>query len=55
METYCVRCKQKTENLNPNIFQTKNGRMIMQPKCVECRFLKSRFVKEQEPKSLSSI
>ena len=36
METSCVRCKKKTENLNPNIFQTKNDRMIMQPKCVEC-------------------
>ena len=56
METYCVRCKQKTENLNPKIFKTKNGRMIMQSICVRWRFKKSRFVKEQEAKgSLSNL
>ena len=32
METYCVRWKKKTENLNPKIFKTKNGRLIMQSK-----------------------
>ena len=38
METYCVTCKKKTENLNPKIFKTKNGRMIMQLRCTQCRF-----------------
>ena len=28
----------KTENLNPKIFKTKNGRMIMQLRCTQCRF-----------------
>ena len=28
--------------------------MIMQSKCVKCRFKKSRFVKEQEAKGLFS-
>ena len=32
METYCVRCKKKTENWNPKIFKTKNGRVILQSK-----------------------
>ena len=54
MKTYCVKCRKMTENLNPNIFKTKNGRLIMQSKCAECRIKKSRFVKEQEAKGLLS-
>ena len=54
METYCVKCRKKTENLNSKIFKTKNGRLIMQSKCTECGFKKSRFVKEQEAKGLLS-
>ena len=54
METYCVRCKKKTENLNSKIFKTKNGRLIMQSKCYECGITKSKFVKEQEAKELLS-
>ena len=40
--------------LNSKIFKTKNGRLIMQSKCTECGFKKSRFVKEQEAKGLLS-
>ena len=36
METYCVRCKTKTGNLDPKILKTKNGRIIMQSKCTKC-------------------
>ena len=36
------------------MFKTKNGRLIMQSKCTECGFKKSRFVKEQEAKGLLS-
>ena len=48
METYCVRCRKKTENLNSKIFNTKNSRLIMQSKCPDCGFKKSRFVKKKE-------
>ena len=54
METYCLRCKKKTENLNSKIFKTKNGRLIMQSKCPVCGIKKSRFVKEQEARGLLS-
>ena len=30
METYCVKCRKKTETLNSKIFKTKNVRLIMQ-------------------------
>ena len=54
MKTYCVRCKKDTENIDPKMFRTKNNRLIMQSKCPVCRIKKSRFVKEQEAKGLSS-
>ena len=52
METYCVRCRKNTENLNSKIFKAKNGRLIMQSKSVECGIKKSIFVEEQEAKGL---
>ena len=52
METYCVNCRNQTENLNSKIFETKNGRLFMQSKCAVCRINKSKFVKEQEAKGL---
>ena len=54
METYCLKCKKNTKNLNSKIFKTKNNRLIMQSKCSDCGIKKSRFVKEQEAKGLLS-
>ena len=54
MKTYCLKCKKDTENLDSKIFRTKNNRLIMLSKCIDCRIKKSRFVKEQEAKGLLS-
>ena len=54
MKTYCVKCRKDTENLDSKIFKTKNGRLIMQPKCDHYGMKKSRFVKEQEAIGLLS-
>ena len=54
MNTYCVKCKKNTQNLDSKIFKTKNNRLIMQSKCTDCGIKKSRFVKEQEAKGLLS-
>ena len=54
METYYLKCKKNTKNLNSKIFKTKNNRLIMQSKCNNCGIKKSRFVKEQEAKCLLS-
>ena len=54
METYCIRCRKETENLNSKMFKTENSRLIMQSKCADCGIKKSRFVKEQEAKRLLS-
>ena len=54
MNTYCVKCRKDTENIDPKIVRTKNNKLVMQSKCSVCRIKKSRFLKEQEAKGLLS-
>ena len=54
MKTYCVKCREDTENIDPKINKTKNNRLVMQSKCSVCGIKKSRFVKKQEVKGLLS-
>ena len=54
MQTYCIKCKKDTENIDPKIVNTKNNRLVMQSKCSVCGIKKLRFVKEQEAKGLLS-
>ena len=54
MKTYCVKCRTNTENIDSKIFRTKNNRLLMQSTCRDCKNKKSRFVKEEEAKSLLS-
>ena len=54
MKTYCVKCRKDTENIDPKMVRTKNNRLIMQSKCSACRIKNSRFVEEQDTKSLLS-
>ena len=54
MKTYCMKCRRDIENIDPKMVRTKNNRLVMQSKCSVCWSKKSRFVKEQEVKSLLS-
>ena len=54
MNTYCVKCKKNTKNLESKIFKTKTNRLIMQLKCTDCGIKKSKLVKELEAKGLLS-
>ena len=54
MKTYCVKCKEDTENIDPKIVRTKNNRLLMQTKCSDCGNKKSRFVKKEEADGLLS-
>ena len=36
MNTYCIKCKKDTENIDPKILRTKNSRLVMQSKCSVC-------------------
>ena len=54
MQTYCLKFRKNTENLDSKIFNIKNNRLIVQSKCPVCGIKKSRFAKEQEARGLLS-
>ena len=54
MKSYCLKCKKDTENINPRISNTSNGRTMVLLKCAICGSKKSRFTKNQEAKGLLS-
>ena len=54
MKSYCLKCKKNTENINPKVSASSNGRVLILSKCAICGSKKSRFIKEQEAKGLLS-
>ena len=54
MESYCLKCRKNTENINPRVSKTSNGRTMVLSKCAICDSKKSRFIKNQEAKGLLS-
>ena len=54
MESYCLKCKKHTENINPQVSSTSNSKTIILPKCAICGSKNSRFIKNQEAKGLLS-
>ena len=54
MKSYCLKCRKNTENINPRVSKTSNGRTMVLSKCAICDSKKSRFIKNQEAKGLLS-
>ena len=54
MESYCLKCRKDTENINPSVSSTSNGKAMILSKCTICGSKKSRFIKNQEAKGLLS-
>ena len=52
MLSYCLKFKKNTENINPVVSKTSNGKTIILSKCAICGVKKSKFIKEQEEKGL---
>ena len=50
MKSYCLKCKKDTENINPRVSNTSNGKTMLLSKCEKFGSKKSRFVKNQEAK-----
>ena len=48
MESYCLKCKKNTENIDP----TSNGKAMILSNCAICGSKKSKFIKHQEAKGL---
>ena len=54
MEYYCLKCRKDTENINPRVSNTSNGKTMILPKCAIYGSKKSRFIENQEAKGLLS-
>ena len=54
MKSYCLKCRKNTENINPRVSNTSNGRKTILSKCAICGSEKSRFIKNLEAKGLLS-
>ena len=52
MKSYWLKCRKDTENINPKVLKTSNGRTIFLSNCAICGSKKSRFIKNQEAKGL---
>ena len=54
MESYCLKCKKYTKNINPQVSSTSNGKLMILSKCAICGSRKSKFIKKQDAKGLLS-
>ena len=53
MESYCLKCKKHTKNINPQVSSTSNSKFILS-KCAVCGSKKSKFINKQEASGLLS-
>ena len=49
-----MKCRKDTQNIDPKISSSSNGRAMILSKCAICSSKKSRFIKNQEAKGLLS-
>ena len=54
MKSYRLKCSKDTENVNPEVSSTSNGKAMILSKCATCCSKKPRFIKNQEAKGLLS-
>ena len=54
MKSYCLKCRKDTENLNPSVSSTSNGKAMILSKYAIYGTKISRFIKNQETKGLLS-
>ena len=54
MSSYCSKCRKNTENTNPTVSETSNGKTMLLWKCAVYGAKNSRFIKNQEAKGILS-
>ena len=54
MVLYCLKCRKNTENIDPKVSASSNGRAIILSKRTICGSKKSRFIKNQAAKGILS-
>ena len=45
MKSYCLKCRKDTENINPRVSSTSDGKAMVLSKCATCGNKTSRFIK----------
>ena len=54
MNTYCLKCKKQTKDLNSKGFITKNKKYIVKSICNICKSKKSKFISKQDAQGFLS-
>ena len=54
MESYCLKFRKHTKNIDPQVSSTSNNRIMILSKCAICNSKKSKFIKQQEVKGILS-
>ena len=54
MESYCLKCKKHTKNIDPQVSSTSNEKFMILSKCAIWGSKKSKFIKKQEASRLLS-
>ena len=54
MESYCLKFKKHTKNIDPQISSTSNGKFMILSQCAICGSRKSNSIKKQDPKGILS-
>ena len=54
MESYCLKCKKHTKNIDPQVSSTSNGKFMILSKRAICGSRKSKFIKKQEANGILS-
>ena len=54
MEPYCLKSRKCTENKDPQVSSTSNGKLMILSKCIIWNSKKSKFINQQEAKGLLS-
>ena len=54
MESFCLKCRKYTKNINLQVSGASNGKIVILSKCAICNSKKSKFINRQEAKGLLS-
>ena len=54
MNTYCLKCKKQTKDLNSKGFVAKNKKYIVKSTCDICKSKKSKFISKQQAEGFLS-
>ena len=52
MKSYCLKCRKDTENIDPKVWNTSNGRKMILSNCAICGSKRSSLIKNREAKGL---